>query len=135
MNDDVLPPLSSQELQQLASCQTRPCTCTLKSCQGWESVSNDRWPADLMRLAGTLRQPLPAHESEPTFEEFHPQGTRYESPDAPIALAYFPFNRCDVYACSRCASAVLKYTEFGGYYVDPRARRVDARLIEPTPHP
>ena len=127
MDDHTLPEFTADDLMRCASSKPSACTCSLKTCFGWESVSNDRWPADLMRLAGTLRQPLPTHETEPTFEEFHPQGTRYESPDAPIALAYFPFNRCDVYACSRCASAVLKYTEFGGYYVDPRARRVDAR--------
>ena len=82
-----------------------------------------------MRLAGTLRQPLTGDQTEATFEEFHPGGTRYESPTAPIASGYFPFNRCDVYACARCGCAVLKYTEFGGYYVDHRVRLVDANLI------
>jgi hypothetical protein len=65
------------------------------------------------------------------LEEFHPHGTRYESPQAPIALAYFPFNRCDVHACTRCGCAVLRYTEYGGYYIDPRARLVDASLVVP----
>ena len=131
MNDDQSPALSPVELKQLASHPTAPCSCTLKSCAGWESVSNDRWPAESMRQVGTLRQPLPDGETEPTFEEFHPHGTRYESPQAPIAVTYFPFNRCDVYTCQRCSCAVLKYTEFGGYYIDHRARRVDAELIAP----
>jgi DNA ligase (NAD+) len=79
--------------------------------------------------AGTLRQPLPEGQTEASFEEHHPQGTRYDSPQAPIALDFFPFNRCDVYACTRCGCAALKYTEFGGYYVDHRVRLVDAQWV------
>jgi hypothetical protein len=82
-----------------------------------------------MRGAGTLRQPLAEGQTEASFEEHHPQGTRYESPQAPIALGFFPFNRCDVYACTRCGCAALKYTEFGGYYVDHRVRLVDAQWV------
>jgi hypothetical protein len=66
---------------------------------------------------------------EPTFEEQHPKGTRYESADAPVVLKFFPYNRCDVYACGRCHQHALRYTEFGGYYVDQRARRLNPELI------
>jgi hypothetical protein len=82
-----------------------------------------------MSTAGTLRRTLPEGVMEPTFEEFHPQGTRYESPQAPIALAFFPFNRCDVHTCSRCGCTALKYTEYGGYYVDHRVRLVRSALV------
>lgn len=82
-----------------------------------------------MRLVGTLRKPQQDDQAELTFEEFHPDGTRYESANAPIAPGYFPFNRCNVHACTRCGCAVLKYTEFGGYYVDHRVRLVDAALV------
>jgi len=34
-----------------------------------------------------------------------------------------------VYRCRACQRLVLRYTEFGGYYVDHRARRVDAALV------
>lgn len=131
MADDLLPVLSATELQRWATQPPDRCTCSLKACRGWESVSNDRWPAQQLRVVGTLRRPLPEGQTEPTFEEYHPDGTRYESPTAPIALAYFPFNRCDVHACSQCGCAVLKYTEFGGYYVDHRVRLVDEALITP----
>ena len=76
----------------------------------------------------TLRDP---DVLEPTFEEYHPNGTRYESPDAPVSLAHFPTNRCEVHACQRCGQHVLRYTEYGGYYVDPRARRLNPDLIVP----
>lgn len=85
----------------------------------WESITEERWPAALMEALGTLRDPS---IDEPTFEEFHPRGTRYDSTDAPVSLGFFPFNRCDVYRCRRCSALVLRYTEYGGYYVDHRAR-------------
>ena len=79
-----------------------------------------------MSAVGTLRDPA---IEEPTLEEKHPQGTRYDSPDAPIAPAFFPYNQCEVWHCQRCDRHLLRYTEFGGYYVDPRARRLNAELI------
>jgi len=121
--------LDVQALRAIAQGKPEQCNCVLRVCRGWESVSDDRWPADQMQKVGTL-QPSPSDgHAELTFEEFHPKGTRYESADAPIAPGYFPFNRCDVHACSRCQCAVLKYTEYGGYYVDHRVRLVDADLV------
>jgi len=67
--------------------------------------------------------------TEATFEEFHPSGTRYDSPQAPVAPTFFPYNRCDVFACSHCGCGVLKYTEYGGYYVDHRVRLVNPDLV------
>ena len=122
-------PLQAEQLKALAAQTPNHCTCALKICKGWESVPDARWPADQMQAAGTLRQELLEGQMELTFEEFHPNGTRYDSPNAPIALDYFPYNRCDVFKCSACQCAVLKYTEYGGYYVDTRARLVDPVMI------
>jgi hypothetical protein len=121
--------LSAEQLKSLATQAPEQCECALKICKGWESVSEARWPADQMQVAGTLRQDLPEGQMELTFEEFHPHGTRYDSLNAPIAVDYFPYNRCDVFKCSTCQCAVLKYTEYGGYYVDTRARLVDPEMI------
>ena len=79
-----------------------------------------------MQHVGTLR---PSDVDELTFEEFHPNGTRYGSADAPIAVSWIPFNRCDLYVCDRCRSVFLRYTEYGGYYVDRRVRLVDPTLV------
>ena len=106
--------------------QVAACTCPLRPCAGWESFTEDRWPKDRMRLLGSLRDP---DIYEPTVDEFHPQGTRYASPDAPIAVNFFPCNISDAYACERCQQVVLRYTEFGGYYVDHRVRALDATLV------
>ena len=108
------------------------CSCTVGDCAAWESVTDDRWPAPQMKQVGSLRAagdnwdtPTP----EPTFEEFHPQGTRYDSADAPIAPLYFPYNRCDAFACSTCQRVLLKYTEFGGYYIDHRVRELQPQRV------
>ena len=129
MSNERADNLSAEQLTTLAKQSTRNCTCALKICKGWESVPGARWPADQMQAAGTLRQELLEGQMELTFEEFHPNGTRYDSPNAPIAVDYFPYNRCDVFKCSTCQCAVLKYTEYGGYYVDTRARLVDPVMI------
>jgi hypothetical protein len=133
MDDHHLPEFSADDLTRCAVGKPSACTCSLKACSGWESVSQDRWPAQHLQAVGTLRRAVPHGQTEATFEEFHPNGTRYESPEAPIALDFFPFNRCDVHACHRCGCAVLRYTEYGGYYIDPRARLVDARLVVADP--
>jgi len=122
-------PLNSNQLKALAIKPLNQCSCTLKICKGWESVSDDRWPSKQLKPEGTLRRELAQGESELSFEEFHPNGTRYDSPEAPIALNYFPYNRADVYGCQQCGCAVLKYTEYGGYYIDQRVRLVDAGLV------
>ena len=102
------------------------CQCSLQRCAGWESVTETEWPSQHLNAVATLRDP---EVYEPTFEEHHPQGTRYDSPEAPVSVKHFPYNRCDVFACTRCQQHVLRYTEFGGYYVDPRARRLNAATV------
>lgn len=126
---EPLPLMNGEQLRQLASMRdedkARTCACIAAQQPAWESITDDRWPVSLDKVA-SLRDPT---IDEPTFEEFHPNGTRYGSPDAPFALGWFPFNRCDVYRCSRCSTAFLRYTEYGGYYVDHRVRMVDPQLI------
>ena len=98
------------------------CDCPLGPCTGWESFTEERWPKASMRCLGTLRDP---DIYEPTQAEHHPSGTRYNSPDAPVAVEFFPYNVSDVFACSRCQKVLLRYTEYGGYYVDHRVRELD----------
>jgi hypothetical protein len=104
------------------SAPPRSCSCALGACAGWESLAEYRWEAGQMTQVATLRDPA---IEEPTLEEFHSEGTRYDSPAAPVASAFFPYNRCDVWHCSRCDRHLLRYTEFGGYNVDPRVRELD----------
>lgn len=104
----------------------RACSCAIGACPGWESLAEYRWDAGQMTQAATLCDPT---VEEATLEEKHPRGTRYDSPDAPVAIQFFPYNRSDLWHCSRCDRHLLRYTEFGGYNVDPRVRALDPATI------
>ena len=119
--------LNSESLKALGNTiQVRACSCALRPSAGWESFTEERWAKPQMRQVGTLRDP---GVYEPTQEEHHPDGTRYAAPDAPIAVNFFPCNVSDVYTCNTCEKVLLRYTEFGGYYVDHRVRELDASLV------
>jgi hypothetical protein len=109
---------------------TRHCACAIDSFREWTRTPVD-FPQAQMRSAGTL---LGDPYAEPTYAEYHPQGTSYWSPDAPIAPRYFPYNRCSVQQCTVCGRNCLSYVEAGGYYVEPRVRALDpALLVDATP--
>jgi len=119
-------PMTADELIALGREARTPCAdCESLASPGWESL---RGGAELSQLAqvGTLRDPA---VDEPTVVEFHPAATRIDSPDAPIAPAWFPYNRCELWRCTRCASAFLRYTEHGGYYNDERIRALNPALV------
>jgi len=119
--------LTAEDLKSQAETRTpMSCSCPLRPCAGWESFTEDRWQQEQMQAVGTLRDP---DVYQPNAQEHHPSGTRYASADAPIAVNFFPYNLCDVFACAKCNNVLLRYTEFGGYYVDHRVREVDARLV------
>jgi hypothetical protein len=99
-------------------------TCEPLASPGWETLPSG-FDERLLRPVATLRRDDP----EPTLQEYHPAGTRLWSPDAPIAPAYFPYNRSDVAACPVCRRLFLRYTEYGGYYVDQRVRELRADLV------
>lgn len=122
-----LPLLTAAQLRQLAAARTRqPCpACAAIRAPGWEALPGSL-SRDALRKIATLRQP---EVEDPTLDEYHPRGTHGWSPDAPIAPAYFPYNRCDVWECVRCGRPFLRYTEYGGYYVEERVRELDASLI------
>jgi hypothetical protein len=129
MSDFEIPLILPAQLKALAQAQlSRSCTCAMGACTGWESVPGERWPAAQVSRVGSLRA-SDSFGPEPTYEEFHPHNTRYDAPDAPIAPAFFPYNRCDVFTCGRCDRVLLKYTEYGGYYIDDRVRAVQADLV------
>lgn len=123
--------LSHAELVSLAdeADRSQPCpACSALRSPGWESISASA-DRDVLVRVGTLRDPA---VDEPDLQEYHPQGTHGWSAQAPIAPAYHPYNRCDVWACSACRRAYLRYTEYGGYYQDERIRELRAELIVPA---
>ena len=128
MNAEPVPLLSAVDLTALGQVQ-RPGGCAVCAplvCPGWESVPSTFDLSSLQRV-GTLRS---EDAEETTVLEHHPRGTHGWSADAPIAPAFFPYNRCDVWTCKACARPFLRYTEYGGYYEDERIRQLDAALID-----
>ncbi len=127
MSADV-PRLGADDLRTFAAAALpgRCGVCAPLVRAGWDSVPSTYDTASLQRV-GTLR-----HEAveDPTLLEHHPRGTHAWSVDAPIALAFFPYNRCDVWVCRGCARPFLRYTEYGGYYEDQRIRALDAALLD-----
>jgi hypothetical protein len=131
MTESDLPVLDAGELRRLAASRpAAPCpACAAIRAPGWEAVpaSLDR---DRLRRVATLRQP---GLEDPTLAEHHPGGTHGWSVDAPIAPAFFPYNRCDVWQCVQCGRPFLRYTEYGGYYVEERIREIDPDLVVDAP--
>lgn len=128
MNAEPVPLLSAVDLTALGQVQS-PVGCAVCAplvCAGWESVPSTFDLSSLQRV-GTLR----SEDAEgTTVLEHHPRGTHGWSADAPIAPAFFPYNRCDVWTCKACARPFLRYTEYGGYYEDERIRQLNAALID-----
>ncbi len=128
MSAEPVPLLSANALRALeVSRRADRCgVCAPLQCAGWDSMPGSFDASALVRV-GTLRRD---EVEEPTLAEHHPLGTHSWSVNAPIAPAFFPYNRCDVWACKACARPFLRYTEYGGYYEDQRIRQVSAALID-----
>lgn len=123
-----LPKLNFPTLAALAEESSRitgECTCRSASLAGWDSVPLSLIEENLQEIGTLLDDPF----IEPTFAEFHLSGTRYASPNAPIAPRYFPYNRCIVARCTACGRHFLRYTEAGGYFVDRRIRLLSSALL------
>ncbi len=122
-----LPRLDAPALAALAAARPEtPCeACTGLHCPGWESLPGG-FDAKALEPLATLRDP---DDPEPTVAEHHPAGTHGWSADAPIAPGWFPYNRCEVWACRACGRPFLRYTEHGGYYSDERIRALRAVLV------
>lgn len=124
---DDLPLFDAAALRALAAARraVAACACRRWVCPGWESVGELPRAPDWQRV-GTLRA---AGDAEPSLQEWHPEGTHYWHPRAPIAVAHHPANRAEVWRCSGCGRVLLAYVEAGGYYSDPRVREVDPALV------
>lgn len=117
--------LSPSQVQAIALAQGQgaPCAaCRPFASPGWESFPAGQGDAPLQRL-GALWLP---GDDEPTLDELRPPGVDGWSPQAPISLAHHPYNRCEVWACRACGHPFLRYTEYGGYYIDARIRELRA---------
>jgi len=118
--------LDTSTLRALAKaiCLEQKClNCASLNASGWETLPQT-FDQDKLEMIGTLRS-----EGEESWNEYHPKGTQIWSDNAPIALGYHPYNKCDIYECKTCGTQYLRYTEFGGYYIDQRIRELNPELI------
>ncbi|MBB3225206.1 hypothetical protein [Pseudoduganella umbonata] len=118
-------------LAQASAAVTVPCTCNIVPVAAWSALP---MTLELNRFEETgvlFDDPY----DEPTFAEFHPAGTRYDSDTAPIALNFYPYNRCAVARCLDCGRHYLRYNEAGGYFTELRIRALQPELIVDTPAP
>jgi hypothetical protein len=113
------------ELASRSEAVTVACACNATPTDGWQTLPLSM-PEAQLHVAGTLAE---QHQDDATFAEYHPDGTRYWSADAPIAPRYFPYNRCTVSECTVCGRSYLRYVEGGGYFVDQRIRQLKASLL------
>lgn len=127
MSDTIVPFLAPEALRELGArhAGTRCPACAAIHAPGWEALPGG-FDASGLRRVGTLRGP---DVEEATLEEYHPDGTHTWSDAAPIAPAFFPYNRCDVWQCAGCGRPFLRYTEYGGYYVEQRIRELVAEKV------
>jgi len=120
---------SLTRLAQASAAVTTACTCNKIPLTAWSAL-----PFTLnlngFEEVGALFDDA---YDEPTFAEFHPAGTRYESDNAPIALNFYPYNRCTVTRCLECGRCYLRYNEAGGYFTELRIRALRPDLIVDVP--
>ncbi|KAF1042544.1 MAG: hypothetical protein GAK35_02658 [Herbaspirillum frisingense] len=125
---DLLPKSGAAQLRALAlqsAAIAQDCNCRAADSSGWISLPLSLPESQLTDVATLVADPY----DEPAFTEYHPDGTRYESPDAPIAPRHYPYNRCNIARCTLCGRHYLRYMEAGGYFVDRRIRALDRQYL------
>jgi hypothetical protein len=117
------------QMALVSSAVTTPCSCVALPLQAWTALPLTL-DHDCFEDTGALfEDPY----DEPTFAEYHPAGTRYESAAAPIAPRFYPYNRCTVARCTRCGRHYLRYNEAGGYFTELRIRALQPELLADAP--
>jgi hypothetical protein len=117
-------------LKQLADASaevTAPCSCHAARLLAWQPMpATQELELDQFQEVATLVEDPYA---EATFAEYHPNGTRIDSDDAPIAPRYYPYNLSHVARCVKCGRHYLRYTEGGGYFTELRIRALRPQLL------
>ena len=112
-----------QALAKSVGAEQKCPNCAGLNASCWETMPQT-FNQEALEIVGTLNT-----QEEESWDEYHPNGTEIWSANAPIAPKYHPYNKCDVYECKSCGTQYLRYTEFGGYYVDERIRELNPELI------
>lgn len=104
---------------------TQPCSCCTVALDAWQRLPTSLELERFEEVGTLVADPY----EEASFAEYHPQGTRYDSADAPIAPRYYPANRSQVARCLNCGRHYLRYNEAGGYFTELRIRALKPELL------
>nr|WP_017905034.1 hypothetical protein [Pseudomonas fuscovaginae] len=130
MKDRLIDAQTLLGLAEESSGITVDCACLRRNLQGWSS-----WPVGYQEEAfteiGTLSKYPP---EEAVIDEYHPEGTTYWSPEAPIAPLYYPYNQSTVWCCASCKRVYIRHNDDGAYHVERRIRSVQPGLVVDAPH-
>jgi hypothetical protein len=116
-------------LAEASAAVTMPCSCKEESLAAWRALPLTLALERFEEVGFLFDDPY----DEPTFAEYHPAGTRYQSEAAPIAMRFYPYNRCAVVRCLDCDRHYLRYNEAGGYFTEIRIRALQPELIVDAP--
>jgi hypothetical protein len=114
-----------KQLAETSAAVTAPCSCHDAGMLAWQATPLSLELDQFEEVASLVEDPF----AEPTFAEYHPNGTRNQSDDAPIAPRYYPSNRSHVLRCVKCNRHYLRYTEAGGYFSELRIRALRPQLL------
>ncbi|MRW87759.1 hypothetical protein GJ698_27175 [Pseudoduganella sp. FT26W] len=114
-----------KQMAEQSAAVTQSCSCNDAQAWSWQQMPLTL-ELDQFEETGTL---VENPYDEPTFEEYHPAGTRLQSDDAPIAPRYYPANLSQVLRCVKCSRLYLRYTEGGGYFTEVRIRALQPQLL------
>jgi hypothetical protein len=123
-----MPAIDFATLERLAEASAKVssvCSCVVVPLTAWQKLPMTLEPERLEEVATLVEDPY----ADPTYTEYHPNGTHYDSEDAPIAPRYYPFNRCQVARCMTCGRHYLRYNEAGGYFTELRIRALQPQLL------
>lgn len=112
-------------LAESSAAVAAPCSCSSVPLPAWQALPTSLELGKLDEVGTLVADPY----DQPTFKEYHPNGTRYDSEDAPIAPRYYPANISQVLRCRTCGRHYLRYNEAGGYFTELRMRALRAELL------
>jgi len=97
--------------------------CNHDSFQGWSHVDYKKLEKDFDQLGDLADSTL-----NNTYAGLK-HAEDYWSKEALIALNFYPYQNCKVFACKSCKSLFLYYTDESGHGPSPRLRLVNSELI------
>jgi hypothetical protein len=114
-----------KQLAETSAVVVGQCSCNTDPLLAWQKLPMTLELDRFEEVATLVEDPY----GDPTYTEYHPNGTHYDSEDAPIAPRYYPFNRCQIARCMNCGRHYLRYNEAGGYFTELRIRVLRPQLL------